>query len=233
MAIDILAYEPTELGILCLRRRDLVSRPDVSVTEITLNHEFLMSSYLTESEKSLSRVGLEMVRKSGVANEGIRVLVGGLGLGYTVAEALAAEDVQHVEVVEYLKEVIGWMASGLVPLSEQLNAERRLKVTHGDVYARVTSAPESPFDLIAIDVDHSPEEVLGNQSMGFYTEVGLEKTMQHLATGGVLGVWSYAEDTPLLAKMERVFDEVHVEQVTVWNDLIHEETTDWLFFGRK
>ena len=239
MSLEILAYEPTPLGLLCLRRRELLSKPGTMVTEVTLNHEFLMSSYLTASEQALTRSGLQQLHENEQANlSGLRVLVGGLGLGYTAAEALKDAAVAQVEVVEFLPQVIGWLRDGLVPLAEQLNAEPRLQVTHGDVYARLTGPAEvesvpATFDLIAIDVDHSPEDVLGDQSHGFYTEAGLQKTSQHLNSNGVLAVWSYDDNTPLLEKMKQVFTDVSVEQVTVWNDLINEEQTDWLFFGRK
>ncbi len=239
MSLEILAYEPTPLGLLCLRRRQLLSKPDTMVTEVTLNHEFLMSSYLTESERALSRLGLERLRSlERSTSRELNILVGGLGLGYTAAEALKDASVAGVEVVEFLPQVIGWLRDGLIPLAEQLNAEPRLQVTQGDIYARLTgpamvgSVP-TQFDLIAIDVDHSPEDVLGDQSHGFYTEAGLRKTSQHLNANGVLAVWSYDESTPLLEKMKHVFADVSVEKVTVWNDLINEEQTDWLFFGRK
>lgn len=231
MSIEILAYEPTPLGILCLRRRELLSRPGTVVTEVTLNHEFLMSSYLTESEKALARIGVELTsQKSG--EEKLEVLVGGLGLGYTVVAALNSNNVGHVEVIEFLPQVIAWMNEGLVPLSQRLNAEPRLSITQGDIYARLGEAPSQTFDLIAIDVDHSPEDVLGGQSEGFYSVIGLQAAKQHLRPNGVLGLWSYAQSTPLLDNMRTVFSEVHVEQVTVMNDLINEEQTDWLFFGR-
>jgi len=231
---EILAYEPTSLGLLCLRRRELLSKPGTMVTEVTLNHEFLMSSYLTESERQVSRIGLSRFQENAAnAADGTRVLVGGLGLGYTAAEALSGDSVTHVEVVEFLPQVIGWMQDGLVPLSEKLNAEPRLTVTQGDIYARLAGPAESKFDLIAIDVDHSPEDVLGDQSHGFYAEAGLQRASEHLNPNGILGVWSYDESTPLLEKMKLVFADVTVEQVIVWNDLINEEQTDWLFFGRK
>ena len=51
---EVIAYETTDLGILCLRQRELLVDPGTIVTEVTLNHEFLMSSYLTASEKALS-----------------------------------------------------------------------------------------------------------------------------------------------------------------------------------
>ena len=234
MAIEILAYEPTPLGILCLRRRELLSVPGTIVTEVTLNHEFLMSSYLTESERAIARIGLELVADCVIGSPAkLKVLVGGLGLGYTVAAALHAQQVELVEVVEFLPAVIGWLNEGLIPLANQLNSDPRLVVTQGDIYARLTGPAGDPFDLIVIDVDHSPQDVLGAQSHGFYTEEGLQKTRAQLTPGGVLGVWSYAEDTPLLTSMKKVFADVQVEQITVWNDLINEEQTDWLFFGRR
>lgn len=233
MSLEILAYEPTPLGLLILRRRELLSKPGTMVTEVTLDHEFLMSSYLTESERQLTQIGLARLSGGETPSEVTRVLVGGLGLGYTAAEALKDDSVTHVEVVEFLPQVIGWTRDGLIPLAETLNAESRLKITHGDIYARLASSPESKFDLIAIDVDHSPEDVLGDQSHGFYTVAGLQRASQHLHPDGILGVWSYDDNTPLLANMRQVFDDVSVEQVTVWNDLINEEQTDWLFFGRR
>ena len=235
MPLEILAYETTPLGILCLRRRELLSNPGTMVTEVTLDHEFLMSSYLTESERSLSSMGLRRIAPLATDDAGgdIRVLVGGLGLGYTAAEALKSQRVAAVEVVEYLPEVISWLEKDLVPLASELRADQRFSVSQGDIYAKLTNAPETLFDLIAIDVDHSPRDVLGEQSHGFYSEDGLRRTCDHLKPDGVIGIWSYAEDTPLLENMRNVFCDVEVEQITVWNDLINVEMTDWLFFGRK
>lgn len=227
MNFEILAYEETPLGLLCLRRREILSRPGTLVTEVTLDHEFLMSSYLTASERALAELGLERVPDG----EELRVLIGGLGLGYTAASALDSVMVNHVEVVEFLPQVISWLESDLVPLAERLNADQRLEVTHGDIYERLSRQGKQEFGLIAIDVDHSPEDVLGQQSRGFYSCEGLMRAKSHLTQGGVLGVWSYDESSPLLANMQEVFETVNVEKVTVMNDLIREDQTDWLFFG--
>ena len=56
--LEILAYEATPLGHLCLRRRELLSQPGTVVTEVTLNHEFLMSSLFTDSERALAQTAL-------------------------------------------------------------------------------------------------------------------------------------------------------------------------------
>jgi spermidine synthase len=225
--LEILAYEPSPLGILCLRRRELLSQPGTIVTEVTLNHEFLMSSLYTDSERALARTALRM--HSG--NER-RVLVGGLGLGYTAREALLADRVARVEVVELLPQVIDWLARGLVPLSSELRDERRLVVTQGDVYRRLAGPPDDLLDVILIDVDHSPEERLGEQSARFYTTQGLLAARRHLAADGVLAVWSYAESSPFADALHEVFEEVRVDPVTYDNRLIDQQQTDWLFFAR-
>ena len=140
--IKILAYEDTDLGLLCLRRRELLSQPGTMVTEITLNHEYLMSSYNTLSERHLATHALEMN-----ARENLQVLIGGLGLGYTAGEVLASRRVACVEVVEFLPEVIDWLDRGLFPLAEQLKADSRLSLVAGDVFERLSRPPEKRFDL--------------------------------------------------------------------------------------
>ncbi len=223
---EILAYEPTELGLLCLRRRELLSQPGTMVTEITLNHEFLMSSYLTESEKALSTIGIQSH-----AGNNLQVLIGGLGLGYTARAALDSKLVRGCKVVEFLPQVIEWMQSGLVPLSDDLTSDDRLHIVQGDIYALMSESPTEFYDLILIDVDHSPADNLGDGNTNFYTAAGLERAKQHLAPNGILGVWSYAESSPFVDALHSVFNNVRAEPVTVENDLINESQTDWLFFA--
>lgn len=230
--LEFLAHQDTEIGTLILRRRRLLSRPDTVVTEITLSHEFLMSSHVTTSERALSRIALEMH-----AGDSLQVLVGGLGLGYTAFEVLQSPRVARAEVVEFVPAVIDWMKAGLFPLSEALAAEPRLAVMSGDVYERLSRPPDPAaprFDLILIDVDHSPAEPL-SEAHGdrFYTAAGLRAARAHLAPGGILAVWSYAESSSFAGALREVFGEVRVEPVRVVNDLFDSETTDWLFFARN
>ena len=226
-SFEILAYESTELGPLCLRRRALLCDPGKTVTEITLNHEFLMSSYLTASETALSEIAVNMH-----PGTGLRVLIGGLGLGYTAAAALRSCNVTSCEVIEFLPQVIDWLEQGMMPLSESLNAEDRLQVTRGDIYRQLLDPPTRTYDLILIDVDHSPDEHLGTASDCFYTVQGLQRAKRHLGEDGILGVWSYAEHSPFADALRSVFREVRLEAVTVYNQLIDEEQTDWLFFAQ-
>lgn len=227
--LEILAYEDTPLGPLCLRRRELLSRPGTVVTEVTLNHAFLMSSHITVSERALARIALEM---HGGAE--LRVLVGGLGLGYTAHAALDSARVGYVEVVEFLPQVIDWLERELFPLAPELKADARFAAVRGDVYARLSDAPPAgeAFDLILIDVDHAPDDRLSPANDVFYTSEGLARVKRHLAADGVLGVWSSAESERFERALRDAFDDVRIEPVAFYNELVDEETTDWVYFGR-
>lgn len=224
---EVLASGDGPLGMVWLRQRALPSQPGTSITEIMINHELLMSSHHTASERALASASLE--RHTGT---GLRVLIGGLGLGYTAFEALASPRVGHVEVVEFLPQVVDWMRDGRVPLSADLNADDRFEVVAGDVFARLAAPPEQHHDLILIDVDHSPDEQLGDGNASFYTPEGIELARAHLAEGGVLAVWSYAESSPFADTLRAVFTHVDVEAVSFDNVLTEERESNWLFIAR-
>lgn len=225
--VEILAYDETPLGALCLRRRELLNEPGTVVTEVSLNQEFLMSSYNTASERALAEIGLRMH-----AGADLDVLVGGLGLGYTACEALRSPRVLHVEVVELLPQIIGWLDADLIPLARELKADRRLAVIEGDVFHRLNEPPAVLFDLILIDVDHSPEDRLAAGNGPFYTANGLARAKRHLKGKGVLGIWSYAESSPFTDALRQTFPEVRVAPVEFYNKFVGETQTDWLFFAR-
>jgi spermidine synthase len=187
-----------------------------------------MSSYNTASERALAAEAL--ARHTG---RDLSVLVGGLGLGYTANEALQSSCVRRVEVVELLPEVIGFLRDGLVPLSPELLAEPRFCVREGDVFATLRAPPaRERWDIVLIDVDHSPQEQLGTANGSFYTESGLARAKQHLAPGGILAVWSYAESSPFVEALRAAFAIVETVPVSFVNDLVDEELTDWLFVAR-
>ena len=228
---EVLDLQDTALGELCLRRRELVSRPGIVITEVTLDQGFLMSSYHTESERRLAEFALEMH-----PGEGLSVLVGGLGLGYTAHAALASPRTARVEVVELLEPVMAWLDKGWLPLGEALAADPRLEVVQGDVYARLLGAPgQAPSqkaDIILIDVDHAPDEPLDDSSAAFYTAAGLRAVAQHLNPGGVLAVWSTNPNPGFEATLRSVFGAIEVEVVRWWNDLIDVDKEDTLFAAR-
>ena len=225
--LDVLAYSESPIGAICLRRRELLASPGTIITEITVDHMLLMSSYHTDSERALASRALE--RHGG--REELSVMVGGLGLGYTAQEALKSPAVTRVDVVEFLPQVIDWMKDGLVPLSDELNSEPRFSVIEGDVYSMLAAPPEQRYDLILIDVDHSPDETLADANAFFYTQAGLEAAKRHLKPSGLLGVWSYADSGPFEEALRGVFSHADIVPCAFDNVLTGSSETNWLFLA--
>lgn len=228
--LEIVDSLATPIGLLELRRRGLPARPGLVVTEITIDDDMLMSSLNTTSESALSTCALDMH----AGGDGLRVLVGGLGLGYTAHVALQDPRVAHVRVVDRLPAVIRWLRDGLLPLSEELNGDERLEVCEGDVYAELLAPGNGAYDLVLIDVDHSPTEPLDPASEPFYTWQGQRQAIEHLAPEGVLAVWSSGDDHYFAAVLDEVYAEARRERIRWINELIDdEEIEEVLFLARR
>lgn len=213
--LEITEHASTSVGTIYLGHRPLeIEGEDASVTEIHIDGHLLMSSVDPVSERRLASSALACHRGTGP----LRVLVGGLGLGYTAHAALADPRVEQVRVIEAMDFVIDWMHRGLFPLSETLTRDDRILVTEADVYAHVLSAPTEHFDIIAIDVDHDPEDVISPSSRPFYTMEGQRMVAQHLRPDGVLAVWSANDNEAFLDVLQAVYVRAQREHV-VWDDL--------------
>ncbi len=229
-----LDYQPTEIGAISLRRRrDL--RLGQDVLEIKLGEEFLMTSAFTASEVALARLGVAAC--NGAA---LDVVVGGLGLGYTAQEVLAADRVRRLDVVEYLQPVIDWHESGLLPLGPVLTGDPRCRLIRGDFFALTTSSegydPATPgrrYDAILVDIDHSPEALLDARSTSFYRPEGLRDVLRHLRPGGIFGLWSNEPpDAAFAARLGGVFAESWVEKVVFDNPLQGKSFTQAVYLAR-
>ena len=128
--IEELDFQQTVLGELILSRRRLRSAQDSWVYEIDLDGRFLMSSTVRVSEEALAKRALELLD-----GDDWRVLVGGLGLGYTAAAALTFPEVDRLDVVEFLPEVIAWYERDLVPMTATLADDSRCHIFQGDCFS--------------------------------------------------------------------------------------------------
>ena len=198
---DIVDSVETPVGMLYLQLRTLHDTGAV-LTDVMLDGALLMSDENTISERALATSALALH----TGGNDLRVLVGGLGLGYTAYEALASNRVATVEVVDRLPKVGEWLRAGRLPLSDALGADQRLTLTESDVYEDLLGAPpEQPWDVLLIDVDHAPRRRLSEASEPFYTVEGQRRVAQHLAPGGVLAVWSAARDDAFAAVLAEVY----------------------------
>jgi spermidine synthase len=222
-----IARAHTAIGDLVLRRRELQAEPGVFFVELLVDDRMLMSDFNARSERALARASVARSR-----GEDLRVLVGGLGLGHTAHEALASARVTRLDVVEYVPELVAWFEALLIPLAAELRADPRFGVIVDDVYARLQRPAAERYDLILVDVDHAPDDPLAATSGSFYTADGLRRVCAHLAPGGLLAVWSYAENRAFETTLREVFADVETE-TTVFQDhaFWHADEINTLFFA--
>ena len=218
----------TDIGRIQIGRRQPVGSHEW-IHEILIDGSLLMSSISPVSERRLSTGALKLHG----GESALRVLIGGLGLGYTAEAALEDSRVSQVQVVEKMDFIIDWMSRGLMPLSAQFGAETRLEIVQGDVYADLLGPANETYDLILVDVDHSPEDLLSEASTPFYTVEGQLLVAQHLRPGGILGVWSAFDNDDFSQVLETVYTNGHREELS-WPDdeFPNSEYHNVLFFAR-
>ncbi|MDI1281808.1 hypothetical protein [Brevundimonas sp.] len=220
--IEELDYRPTPMGPIILRRR-WVSALDRDVVEVILGEEHLMSSLFTVGETELATLGL--ARASGTD---LKVLVGGLGLGYTAQAALADPRVASVEVADAIEAVIDWHRAGIVPIGESLGANPRCILTHADFFGLFDAEPgeDDRLDVILLDIDHSPYRLLNPAHARFYTAEGLARMKTWLTPSGVFALWSDdAPDADFLALLGTVFTNPTAQVVPFANPLTGDSST--------
>jgi spermidine synthase len=228
-----LDFRPTPMGALSLRRRRQLSS-GIDVYEIKLGDEFLMSSLFTVAEIALARLGLAALERAE-----LDVVVGGLGLGYTAQAVLEDSRVRSLVVVDALAEVIEWHERGLLPLGEQLMADPRCRLVHGDFFAMSASAldPQTPgrrFDAVLVDIDHSPTNLLHPRHAALYEPEGLRRLAGHLHPGGVFALWSNdPPDQTFKAVLAGVFATCDAHVVTFDNPLQDRDASNTVYMGVK
>lgn len=189
MNVEELGYQKTPLGDLILRRRVDLLLDNQEVFEVKLGDEYLMSSLFTEAERQLATLGLAPLSGE------LDVVIGGLGLGYTAAEALKNKRLERLLVIDLFQAVIDWHHNGLVPNGEVLTNDVRCELRQGDFFELARTGfdqrePERKFDAVLVDIDHSPEHFLDANNKSLYTREGLASVQSQLNSGGCFALWS-------------------------------------------
>jgi spermidine synthase len=150
----------------------------------------LMSTRRHLSEDRLAEVACAQLRELPQA----RVLIGGLGLGFTLRAALRElrEDAQVV-VAELLAEVIAWNVDPSYDLSVDAMRDPRVHIVHDDVFA-VLGANPAGFDAIMLDTDNGPDGMLMSENAPLYASRGIGTTVSALRPGGRVVYWSVGDD---------------------------------------
>ena len=159
----------------------------------------LMSTRRHLSEDRLAEVACAALHE----RAGARVLIGGLGLGFTLRAALRAlpHDAEVV-VAELVPEVIAWNADERWDLSAAAMRDPRVRVVNDDVVAVLRANPGG-FDAIMLDTDNGPDGMLLSENAPLYSARGIALTMAALRAGGTIAYWSVGEDRSFVGALER------------------------------
>ncbi|MFY7923731.1 MAG: spermidine synthase [Gemmatimonas sp.] len=134
----------------------------------------------------------------------VRVLIGGLGLGFTLREALRHLGADaEVWVAELVAEVIEWNANPEYALSAEAMADPRVRIVHQDVVQVLKDNP-GRFDAIMLDTDNGPDGMIMKENSRLYATKGLAATITALRPGGVIAYWSVGADPSFVGALQRV-----------------------------
>jgi spermidine synthase len=177
----------TERGEIVLRRRG-------DDYEIISNGVFLMDTRNGESERLLVTAALDAF---GAPAD---VLIGGLGVGFSLGEAVRSASPKTITVVEIEPTVIAWHrdhlgAAGL--------ADPRVRVVRADLLAHLADRADE-YDVICLDIDNGPEWTVTDDNRALYGDRGLSLLRSRLRPGGVLAVWSAAESAAFVSRLAAV-----------------------------
>lgn len=189
-------------------RGELVLRRDGDHYEVISNGTFLMDTRNGESERLLVAAAI-------AACESPRsVLIGGLGVGFSLVEALRDDRVETVTVVEIEPTILGWHRTHLASLTAPALADSRTTVLLADLIGHLQSAATT-YDVICLDIDNGPDWTVTTNNASLYDDVGTRLVAARLAPGGVLAVWSAAASTTYVSTLRRHFARVDVHPVPV------------------
>jgi spermidine synthase len=164
---------------------------------IKIDGSWLMSSRTHGSEEALAEAGIDERTRARA-----RVLVGGLGFGFTLRAALdRVGAAARVTVAEISQAVIDWNRGPLAALAGHPLRDARVSLEHGDVGACIRAA-RSAFEAILLDVDNGPEALTARGNRALYHAEGLAEIARALAPGGRLAVWSAGPDARFLARLK-------------------------------
>lgn len=190
---------------------------------IQLGDEELMGSSDHVSEEALARLSAE--RLPSLDGD---ILIGGLGMGFTLGAALDAWGPEaNVEVAELVPAVVDWARGPLAHLFGDNLADPRLTLTLDDVHDVIERATDR-YDAILLDVDNGPDGFVQDANERLYCNWGLRSAHDALRPGGVLAVWSSYPDNAFADRLRDASFSVEELRVPAFDDAGPEQHCIWL-----
>lgn len=193
---ETIAAAQTARGTIALRER--TQDDGTLVHELIVAGVFAMDTVDTSTETALAQRSLERVASPG------RVLVGGLGLGFTAWQVLKDKRVRELHVVELEEDLVHWARLGLTPTLGMLARHPRVTLHADEVGAALTAddGPRAPWDLVLLDVDNGPSFLVHEANERIYSAPALSAMLSVVAPGGALAIWAAQREPGLLDTLQ-------------------------------
>lgn len=185
-AAEVVERAETSQGELVLRRCG-------EHFELILNGCFLMDTRDGRSERL-------MVREAVGERREVQLLLGGLGVGFSLDEALSMRRVRSVTVVELHREVVDWYLRYFTARSAKALADHRAQIHVGDMSTYLADRGDV-FDVLCLDVDNGPGWLTSAANATLYQSDGLAQLGRSLAPQGTLAIWSSADDSDFESRL--------------------------------
>lgn len=167
---------------------------------IRVNGQQLMHSAVNASELQLGSLGCE--RHAG--KRGARILIGGLGLGFTLKSVLQSVGrTDTIHVAELFPEIVAWNRTFLSTLNGKLLNDPRVKVLAEDVKAVIRRSAHTPYDVIILDIDNGTTAMVMTENNELYSQPGMDAIARALKPGGRAAVWSACPDASIERRLHK------------------------------
>ncbi len=174
---------------------------------VRVDGRMLMGNRMHDSEMALAERAIDR------CDDPLSVLVGGLGLGYTLRAVLdqMPEDAE-ITVAELVPELVQWNRTHLAGLNDHPLDDPRCRVVVGDVHDTIKRPPRR-YDVILLDVDNGPSALSQAKNQRLYSDAGVRACYAALERGGVLAVWSLGPNARYEHRLQRFGFDVDVQRV--------------------
>jgi len=189
----------TENGEIQLQRRG-------SDYEIIFNGTFLMATYNGESEKLLVSQAIEAVKSPRT------VLIAGLGVGFSLGEALGYSMLEKITVVEIEEKIIEWNRTHLAEFSHHGLLDPRVEVVHADFIEWLPGCQEL-YDVICLDIDNGPDWLVMEKNHQLYSDTGVHNLLRILDRSGAISFWSASRSDVFEQQLSKWFDQIYIHPV--------------------
>lgn len=190
---------------------------------IQFGDDELMGNQVRHSEEALATLACDRL-----SHRDGRILIGGLGMGFTLGATLRSlSSTAEVVVAELVPEVVKWARGPLAHLFKDYLADPRLSLEMADVHD-VIVRHKAAFDAILLDVDNGPDGMIHLPNERLYCNWGLRAAREALNPGGILAIWSAYTDDDFVDRLEQAgfgVDEVSIPALAGEEHVIH---TIWL-----